>query len=97
MRTITVSLKELENFVVDFSVRADELAGVNGALTIGVGGAASMAPSATSICCQNPPNERLLRDASSSLRIFAWSAAFLLGPVPVVKTMEFFSLSTLET
>src|SRR5215472_4049334 len=41
MRTITVSLKELENFVVDFSVRADELAGVNGALTIGVGGAAS--------------------------------------------------------
>src|SRR2546430_4960322 len=59
--------------------------------------ATSIAPSATSMCCQNPPNERLLRAASSRARIFAWSCAFLLGPVPVVKTMALPRLFTLET
>ncbi len=49
--------------------------------------AASIAPSATSMCCQNPPKEWLLRAVSTSARIFAWSCAFLLGPVPVVNTI----------
>src|SRR5258708_6454642 len=59
--------------------------------------ATSIAPSATSMCCQKPPNERLLRAASSKARIFAWSCAFLLGPVPVVKTMALLKLATFET
>src|SRR5207249_2021876 len=59
--------------------------------------ATSTAPSATSMCCQNPPNERLLRAASSRARIFAWSCAFLLGPVPVVKTIALPRLVTSET
>src|SRR5579859_2678164 len=41
MRTMGFSLEELENFVVDFSIGTDELAGVNGALASGVRGAAS--------------------------------------------------------
>src|SRR5713226_9678734 len=59
--------------------------------------AASIAPSATSMCCQNPPNERLLRAASSNARILAWSLASLLGPVPVVNTMALLNEVTLET
>src|SRR6267142_2081518 len=59
--------------------------------------AASIAPSATSMCCQNPPNERLLRAASRRARIFAWSCAFLLGPVPVVNTIALLSVVTFET
>src|SRR6266404_5829036 len=59
--------------------------------------AASIAPSATSMCCQNPPKERLLRAASTRARIFAWSCAFLLGPVPVVNTMALLRLVTFET
>src|SRR5258708_28402368 len=59
--------------------------------------AASIAPSATSMCCQNPPKERLLRAASSRARIFAWSCAFLLGPVPVLNTIDLFRLLTFET
>src|SRR6266849_4059348 len=59
--------------------------------------ATSIAPSATNMCCQNPPNDRLLRAASSRARILAWSCAFLLGPVPVVKTIALLRLVTFET
>src|SRR5882762_10250481 len=59
--------------------------------------AASIAPSATSMCCQNPPKARLLRDASARRRIFSWVSRFLLGPVPVVKTIASFNFSTFET
>src|SRR5882724_11060029 len=59
--------------------------------------AASIAPSATSMCCQKPPNDRVFRAASSSRRILVWSSAFLLGPVPVVNTMALLRLDTSET
>src|SRR6266436_2102002 len=59
--------------------------------------AASIAPSATSMCCQKPPNDRVFREASSSRRILVWSSAFLLGPVPVVNTMALLRLGTSET
>src|SRR6266478_4637784 len=59
--------------------------------------AASIAPSATSMCCQKPPNDRVFREASSSRRILVWSSAFLLGPVPVVNTMALLRLDTSET
>src|SRR6267378_2179241 len=59
--------------------------------------AASIAPSATSMCCQNPPKARLLRDASDRRRIFSITSGFLLGPVPVVKTIASFNFSTFET
>src|SRR5262249_43935008 len=47
----------------------------------------STAPSATSMCCQKPPIDRLFFAASANLRIRSRASRFLLGPVPVVKTI----------
>src|SRR5712692_4131190 len=59
--------------------------------------AASIAPSATSMCCQNPPNDRLFRAPSRYLRMRVWSEESLLGPVPVENTIESFNFSTFDT
>src|SRR5437660_8202514 len=59
--------------------------------------AASIAPSATSMCCQNPPNDLLFRDASRYFRILVWSDESLLGPVPVLNTMDWLSTGVSET
>src|SRR5882762_5306553 len=59
--------------------------------------AASIAPSATSMCCQKPPSDLLLRAASRYFRMRVCSEESLLGPVPVENTIESFNFSTPET